>query len=1481
LEAAEAAHPGSIAKIAGWIRRQEEAPTEVWTEIGTQAMNEAEKWVEKVEAKEKVNPGYMARVAAQMPKLKDLYAEARVTWPEGAEEEITSQAVRDPHPLSADGKHAQRMIEREKVLKKAMTFKPVETYMHEESRKIYYWRKARKILYESFKYCVSPYTIFEAFLTTILWLSVTSLANPIMWPLAILGMIVTGAPLMWTWWVRVKCGVSWFFIIQGLIIVTISVFIWFIGKLVSFQISRVFKKVGSSSRQELRREAREASRQSFRDEGRRDRKEPRKGWTLGEKISAAMGGAGLLGVIGFLLIPFLGFKESGKYASAANALVTSAKNAGEFFKHLPEFVYGFFDTGSEAIQTVYRVDKAGHVGSICIGSKSRIPYNAETDRLAFYNAESSRWCVASVQSKEPEVYIVCSTNMLDTLNNRPNPVEKAIAEAKASPPVPICKMVWDDQKETYVPCVSGGSESNFLSADKMPTHIGSFVGVPVVDDLVSHAASLGDQMETNRRVREAAILQTYKRTYDNYALVEANILRVSPLSPFVDELGNLLIYSWAEFETELIAHQLPEDREKIIQKMGNYLVKKHKYLADGEAMLARKNLTAMPKPAWNQTLSRAQVEILEQRRKETDTPTLDEVLKEKKITQDAIKSETRVAPPDIHALMGFVSGGDIKEQEGKLMDVVQRVVTLGELHAKDNVTEAEEKLLPFYDLKHIREAAARVAAEEVFPGEQIQFEPEDKGKEKELSPLVIQKVKAIQVPDSSGDAYDAFHITPDIMMENARNPYGLKMPRYVEQHYSKEVEHGYFSCTCHPERVWRPSTNTHRRYEESWAPGRYLRYGFYDEEPSRPFVVWNKDGTIAMDIAHDHEMIWKQIVEKEKKIMKDSTHPAQLVTYGTPEWAINYGIQLPSAFYPQEEKYVSALEPIPEEILEQKFVNEVWGWIASRETAKGVWNQTRQSLRDFGAECRRRCCDLSGLPFMKFRVGVIVALLSFFAICAGTLWYFRRQRKLAEKAFRNEGLRDFQLQYEKDGEPVPIADLANSNLKIAGTDRVIHVSRGGDAAFMKAIELAGGLLKGDYHGSLIRSTDGRRYTSTPIVLKIQEDIKAAHDSRNEANFNVQTEAYNKLLEQNKKLKELVARWKPNTKTKRVARKLGTRKYSPREVPSIEEPTQSEPVMESECIHVKDCPKFGLAVDAKGICNTVCGGHHCVHFTECKPLVTEAANAQFMTPLQQEEEKSVREVMEDFYEEALEIINSPLYKLPEWAFGAPKKELIFENQAIAEWQDEAWVATDTLSKFVVRVYGDNDPIGNAGRIDYTIVMPHHYLDILDKKGVSRISFGGADHKAFSCTMLYNRAEWEPIEGMHDYCGHPIPKDAGNWPAYKHVSCLTDGVYPCKIVSVHPTQLGAALDSKEVTVSSTFGGAPIGSYNTDHFQGMCGSAVFTDFENAFKVSGFHIQGAPGTKACRAAMLTRQALEHIQRIGDRSPLRAHVQRMLGHSN
>lgn len=46
-----------------------------------------------------------------------------------------------------------------------------------------------------------------------------------------------------------------------------------------------------------------------------------------------------------------------------------------------------------------------------------------------------------------------------------------------------------------------------------------------------------------------------------------------------------------------------------------------------------------------------------------------------------------------------------------------------------------------------------------------------------------------------------------------------------------------------------------------------------------------------------------------------------------------------------------------------------------------------------------------------------------------------------------------------------------------------------------------------------------------------------------------------------------------------------------------------PVMKHECVHYGDCPKK-LPISAGEVCNSVCGGHHCTHWSGCIPLEEE-------------------------------------------------------------------------------------------------------------------------------------------------------------------------------------------------------------------------------------------------------------------------------------
>jgi len=76
--------------------------------------------------------------------------------------------------------------------------------------------------------------------------------------------------------------------------------------------------------------------------------------------------------------------------------------------------------------------------------------------------------------------------------------------------------------------------------------------------------------------------------------------------------------------------------------------------------------------------------------------------------------------------------------------------------------------------------------------------------------------------------------------------------------------------------------------------------------------------------------------------------------------------------------------------------------------------------------------------------------------------------------------------------------------------------------------------------------------------------------------------------------------KPFLGTKKEPTQLEAKKPETAPVGQLPQPVQ-ETVPTKGCCHTSTCPQYGkIKIDANSVCNYRCGGHHCTHWSQCKP-----------------------------------------------------------------------------------------------------------------------------------------------------------------------------------------------------------------------------------------------------------------------------------------
>jgi len=476
-------------------------------------------------------------------------------------------------------------------------------------------------------------------------------------------------------------------------------------------------------------------------------------------------------------------------------------------------------------------------------------------------------------------------------------------------------------------------------------------------------------------------------------------------------------------------------------------------------------------------------------------------------------------------------------------------------------------------------------------------------------------------------------------------------------------------------------------------------------------------------------------------------------------------------------------------------------------------------LREFGAVCRKNCCadyTIRGykVSFLHWKIMLILGLLCVVAIGIAIYCHMRKQRKLQMKKWRNEALNDFTLEYEKNGEVVPIETLRGGLLKIDKADAVYKLGHGTTTSIFQGIQAKGGLAAGTYTAKLWKKNGSAREVYD-VRIHLGEPIKNPR------------RIVDKMQDENAGV--------GSGKAKNLARRIAKKQSNKRTQLPRKRMEDNKTVLSDEI---------------------------------------QAAIIDFVAELKQDEScETVDTVMQDpdcdsTCQTTTGIISRCLQMVSEVIVPEKQKETV-------EMLDEAWIAVDRLSKFEVQVRGDNEPLGCAERIEDVLTMPNHYLDQLDRNKVRVITMEVGNGANCSFSFPYNRNEWEKLP-MWDTCAMPLPKQMGGVPAWKNVHTPPTGVFRGKVCIKDPKGLGASMDTCEFTVSEN-DGVPLAHYGTDHFPGACGSCLVTD-ENPPRIFGMHTQGDTRTRACQGAVFTPAAMQRIHELSEKSPLRMHINRMAG---
>jgi len=181
---------------------------------------------------------------------------------------------------------------------------------------------------------------------------------------------------------------------------------------------------------------------------------------------------GILSLVGFAVMPFMGFLQAGRYASAANNLVKSAESLPSFMGSAKAFLWGFFAPAAEEIYAVYYYAKGGKLGVIMVAGDHGIPHDETKDWLLFFDKEKQRWMKAAYQREKPTEYILVHHSQIERVYN--GQLDKDI-EAARKGNLKVPRMEYNEKKGIYSELQVQDPTAANASVEQLPKNIGPYL----------------------------------------------------------------------------------------------------------------------------------------------------------------------------------------------------------------------------------------------------------------------------------------------------------------------------------------------------------------------------------------------------------------------------------------------------------------------------------------------------------------------------------------------------------------------------------------------------------------------------------------------------------------------------------------------------------------------------------------------------------------------------------------------------------------------------------------------------------------------------------------------------------------------------------------------------------------------------------------------------------------------------------------------
>jgi len=219
------------------------------------------------------------------------------------------------------------------------------------------------------------------------------------------------------------------------------------------------------------------------------------------KFEWGVGVAGLLSLVGFVVMPFMGFLQAGKYAGAANQLIRSADHLPKFGQTVKAFVSGFFESATCRIYEIYYISKDGDVGVVTMIGDQGIPHDNLKDCVMHYDEKKKEWMMVKFQREGNQEYIIVHRTQIHRLTDSSLlAMLKLCKEGKKK----CVRYEFDPKKGTYVPLIATNTTSTEVKPEAMPEMPSA---LKTLLDMVGKAAEAASDEEAVAKADEAVSSQ--------------------------------------------------------------------------------------------------------------------------------------------------------------------------------------------------------------------------------------------------------------------------------------------------------------------------------------------------------------------------------------------------------------------------------------------------------------------------------------------------------------------------------------------------------------------------------------------------------------------------------------------------------------------------------------------------------------------------------------------------------------------------------------------------------------------------------------------------------------------------------------------------------------------------------------------------------------------------------------------------------------